>query len=53
MITKKGRSEAGRVFDLAAAMVQYGAVLSYPNADNFGQGVRAHEEARRYFRAMR
>jgi len=35
------------------AMVQYGAVLSYPNADNFGQGVRAHEDARRYYRALR
>lgn len=35
------------------AKVQYGAVLSYPNADNFGQGVRAHEEARRSYRAMR
>jgi len=35
------------------AKVQYGAVLSYPNADNFGQGVRAHEDARRSYRAMR
>lgn len=35
------------------ANVQYGAVLSYPNADNLGQGVRAHEEARRFYRAMR
>ena len=35
------------------ASVQYGAVLAYPNADNFAQGVRAHEEARRYLRAMR
>jgi hypothetical protein len=32
------------------ASVQYGAVLAYPNADNFGQGVRAHEEARRFYR---
>ena len=35
------------------AWVQYGAVLAYPNADNFAQGVRAHEEARRYYRAIR
>lgn len=35
------------------ASVQYGAVLAYPSADNFGQGVRAHEQARRYHRAMR
>jgi hypothetical protein len=35
------------------AKVQYAAVLSYPNADNFGQGLRAHEDARRYYRAIR
>jgi hypothetical protein len=35
------------------ASVQYGAVLAYPSADNFAQGVRAHEEARRYYRAIR
>jgi hypothetical protein len=35
------------------AAVQYGAVLAYPNADNFGQGVRAHQDARRYYRDMR
>jgi hypothetical protein len=35
------------------ATVQYMAVLSHPNADNFGQGVRAHEHARRYYREMR
>lgn len=35
------------------ASIQYAAVLAYPNADNFGQGVRAHEEARRYYRAIR
>lgn len=35
------------------AAVQYGAVLDYPNADNLGQGVRAHEDARRYYRSMR
>ena len=34
------------VFD---AMVQYGAVLAYPNDDNFQQGVRAQEEARRAY----
>jgi hypothetical protein len=34
------------------ATVQYGAVLSYPNADNFGQGVRAHDDARRYYRGI-
>ena len=42
-------------FNTAAhgAAVQYGAVLDYPNADNFGQGVRAHQDARRYYRDMR
>lgn len=35
------------------ASVQYMAVLNYPNADNFGQGVRAHEQARRCYREMR
>jgi hypothetical protein len=34
------------------ASVQYGAVLAYPNPDNFGQGVRAHEDARRYYRGI-
>ena len=37
----------------STASVQYSAVLAYPNADNFAQGVRAHEEARRYYRAFR
>jgi hypothetical protein len=35
------------------ATVQYMAVLSYPNSDNFGQGVRAHDEARRYYNRIR
>jgi hypothetical protein len=35
------------------ATTQYMAVLAYPNADNFDQGVRAHDEARRHYRAMR
>lgn len=35
------------------ASVQYSAVLAYPNADNFAQGVRAHEEARQQYRAFR
>jgi hypothetical protein len=34
------------VFD---ATLQYGAVLAYPNDDNLGQGMRAHEEARRAY----
>lgn len=34
------------------AWVQYGAVLAFPSADNFGQGVRAHDDARRYYRSM-
>ncbi len=34
------------------AMVQYMAVLGHPNEDNFGQGKRAHEEARRYYRQI-
>ena len=35
------------------AAVQYRAVLEYPNADNFGQGVQAHQDARRYYRDIR
>ena len=35
------------------ATVQYMAVLSYPNTDNFAQGVQAHEEARRYYSRIR
>ena len=35
------------------AMVQYMAVLAHPNKDNFDQGVRAHEEARRYYARIR
>lgn len=35
------------------ASVQYAAVRAYPNKDNLAQGVRAHEEARRHYRAMR
>ena len=35
------------------ATVQYGAVLAYPNADNFGQGVQAHQDARRSCRDIR
>ncbi len=35
------------------AAVQYAAVLAYPNADNFGQGVQAHRDARRYYRDIR
>jgi hypothetical protein len=40
-----------RAFNSAAldAMVHYGAVLAYPNDDNLGQGVRAHEEVRRAY----
>jgi hypothetical protein len=42
-------------FNFAAfqAAAQYGAVLDYPNADNFGQGVRAHQDARRCYRNIR
>jgi hypothetical protein len=42
-------------FNLAAftAKVQYMAVISHPNADNFAQGVKAHDDARRYHRAIR
>lgn len=35
------------------AMVQYMAVLAHPNADNFAQGLRAHDDARRYYAAIR
>jgi hypothetical protein len=35
------------------AMVQYMAVLAHPNADNFGQGLRAHDDARRFYAAIR
>jgi hypothetical protein len=34
------------------AMVQYMAVLAHPNEDNFGQGKKAHEEARNYYRQI-
>ncbi len=51
----KWSNSAVSAFNRAAfnASVQYGAVLAYPNADNFAQGVRAHEEARRHYRAIR
>lgn len=39
-------------YSVFTAAVQYGAVLDYPNADNFGQGVRAHQDARRGYRAI-
>jgi hypothetical protein len=40
-----------RAFNSAAfaATVQYGAVLAFPNDDNFQQGVRSQEEARRAY----
>jgi hypothetical protein len=42
-------------FNLSAftAKVQYMAVLAHPNADNFAQGVKAHDDARRYYRSIR
>jgi len=42
-------------FNFAAfqAAAQFGAVLDYPNADNFGQGVRTHQDARRCYRNIR
>jgi hypothetical protein len=44
-----------RAFNSAAfdATLQYGAVLAYPNDDNLGQGMRAHEEARRAYGQIR
>jgi hypothetical protein len=44
-----------RAFNSAAfdASGQYGSVLAYPNDDNFQQGVRAHEEARRAYSQIR
>ena len=49
----KWPSGAVSAFNSAAftASVQDPAVQAYPNADNFAQGVRAHEDARRYYRA--
>ena len=35
------------------ASVQYMAVLAYPNRDNFAQGVKAHENARRSYNGIR
>ena len=35
------------------ASVQYMAVLAYPNRDNFAQGVRAHDDARRSYNHIR
>lgn len=54
-VTIKWPDGSVSAFNSAAfkATFQYAAVLSYPNADNFGQGVRAHEEARRYYRGIR
>jgi hypothetical protein len=51
----KWPSGAVSAFNSAAftASVQYAAVQAYPNADNLAQGVRAHDEARRYYRAIR
>jgi hypothetical protein len=51
----KWPDEAVSAFNSAAhrAAVQYGAVLAYPNADNFGQGVQAHQDARRCYRNIR
>jgi len=51
----KWTDAAVSAFNSAAhrAAVQYGAVLAYPNADNFGQGVQAHQDARRYYRDVR
>jgi hypothetical protein len=44
-----------RAFNSAAfdAAVQYGAVLAFPNDDNYQQAVRAHEEARRAYSQIR
>jgi hypothetical protein len=46
---------ATRQFNRAAfeAAVQYGAVMAYPNDDNLGQGVKAHQEARRAYSQIR
>lgn len=46
---------ATREFNSAAfeAVVQYGAVLAYPNDDNLRQGVDAHERARRAYGRIR
>jgi hypothetical protein len=35
------------------ASVQYMAVLAYPNRDNFAQGVKAHDDARRSYNRIR
>jgi len=44
-----------RAFNSAAfnALVQYAAVLSYPNDGNLQQGAQAHEEARRAYSQIR
>ena len=34
---------------VVSASVQYMAVLAHPNRDNFAQGVKAHEDARRFY----
>ena len=34
------------------ASVQYMAVLAHPNRDNFAQGVKAHEDARRFYNGI-
>jgi len=54
-IVMKWPDRSVSAFNSAAhkAAVQYGAVLDYPNLDNFGQGARAHDDATRYYHSIR
>lgn len=54
-IAMKWPEAAVQGFNRAAfhAAVQYGSALGYPNEDNFDQGSRAHDDARRYYYAIR
>lgn len=54
-IAMKWPERAVREFNSAAfhASAQYGSALGYPNEDNFGQGLQAHDDARRSYDAIR
>ena len=54
VITKWADSDVSAFnFATFTAMVQYMAVLAYPNRDNMSQGVRAHDQARHYYARIR
>ncbi len=54
-IAMKWPNSAVREFNAAAfhACAQYGSALGYPNEDNLGQASQFHDDARRYYDAIR